>query len=87
MPTLEENIKRLDEISNLPENWNGYGVSSFSKQHIEKAKKLAKDLEEFNPYVFPTANDSIQFEAETDIQYMEWNIFPDGKIERFVTYR
>ena len=84
MPTLEENLKRLDEIAQLEDNWDGYSAYAFSFEHIIKAKEFAETIEEYSPYVFPTANNSIQFETTYNGNYIEWELFSDGKVKKFV---
>lgn len=61
---MEEKIK---SFQNLPENWNGYGAKPISKDAVERALNFLYALEFIhvtNFEVFPTANDTIQFEIE-----------------------
>lgn len=70
------NINPLDRIyhlRNLPENWDNYGASGFSEEHIERAKKiylqfieysfsLQEQLLDIRPFVAPCSDGSILFE-------------------------
>jgi len=75
-----ELFNRLDEISNLQENWNDNGAGQFNEDLILKAKEFITNLEFMSQYVsiFPTANDSLQIEAiSSDDTYYEAEIFKD----------
>ena len=67
--------KRLDDIFNLKDNWNGNGASHFDADIIIKCKKIVKLLP-IEPEIYPTANASIQLEYEkNDGAYLEFEIF------------
>lgn len=77
------NLKKLDQIEALEDNWNGNGAKAFNKQLLEKTRKIITLLEK-QPEVFPTGCDSIQIEYEKkDGSYLEielslakqWNVF------------
>lgn len=73
----EQNLIRLDEISKLEENWNGYGAKAFSQELIGKCKDIINNLE-FQPKIFPTGRKSVQFQYELeDRSYLEFEIFED----------
>ncbi len=55
------NLKRLQEIANLKNNWNNNGASAFNTKLIDKVRALTISLT-YQPEIFPTANDSIQLE-------------------------
>jgi hypothetical protein len=70
-----DNLKRLDEISKLEENWNDNGAKPFSNRLITKARYIIDDLL-IQPEVFPTARNSIQLEYEKKTgEYMEFEIY------------
>lgn len=67
--------KRLDDIFNLKDNWNGNGASHFEASIILKCKEIIKLLP-IEPEIYPTANDSIQLEYEKkDGAYLEFDVF------------
>ncbi len=77
------NLKKLDQIEALEDNWNGNGAKAFNKQLLKKTRKIITLLEK-QPEVFPTGCDSIQIEYEkNDGSYLEielslakqWNVF------------
>jgi hypothetical protein len=80
---LTNAIKTIKSFRDLKQNWNGYGAEPISEEVINKALKLVKELKPI-PEIFPVANNSIQFEWETDDQvlYLEMEIFKD-KIKVF----
>lgn len=70
-----QNLFRLDQIAELEENWNGYGAKAFSQELIDKCKDIITDLE-FQPKIFPTGRQSVQFQYELeDRSYLEFEIF------------
>lgn len=75
----ENNLLRLDQISELEDDWNGYGAKHFSPELIKKCKDIINALN-FQPKVFPTGRQSLQFQYELeDRSYLEFEIF-QGKI-------
>ena len=72
-----KNLKRLDDISNLQDNWNDNGAKPFSIQLIDACKEIIAKLY-YQPEIFPTAANSIQFEYEKDNgDYIEFNVYED----------
>lgn len=68
-------IKRLNDIAELPYDWNGYGAIPFSKVLINKCKRIVNNLS-VSPYIYPTGRQSIQFQYELkDRSYLEFEIF------------
>lgn len=57
------NLKKLEQISFLPYDWNGNGANAFSIQLISKIKNLITSLT-IQPEIFPTACDTIQLEYD-----------------------
>lgn len=69
-----KNIQKLDKIANLPDDWNENKAKPFSKELIDKCKRLISSLS-IQPELFPTAANSIQLEYEKDNgEYLEFNI-------------
>lgn len=77
------NIKKLEEIASLQDNWNGNGAKSFSNQLISQVKNLIILLE-IQPEVFPTACETIQLEYDKeDGAHLEIEIKEDKSAEVF----
>ena len=74
MPTLEENLIKLDSFKELKKDWNGYGAEPFNEEHIEKVKFLVSLLK-IQPDIYPTARNSIQLEF--GYNELEYEIFSD----------
>lgn len=76
---LKNNIDLLSEIGQLQDNWNQYGSEKFKQELVFKCIKIIihTDLI-YQPEIFPTARQSIQFEYEPDDNhYLEIEIFED----------
>lgn len=68
-------MNALDDIANLPYNWNGYGAKKFSQKLIEKCRSILENLPT-SPSIFPTGRESIQFEYDLqDKSYLEFEIY------------
>lgn len=79
-----ESIKILKEIQQLQKNWNGNNAEPFSQDIISEANKLIMLLN-FQPSIYPTANDSIQFEFEnSNDDYLELELFEGGRLKMFI---
>lgn len=75
LPRLEENLERLQQISELEYNWDGEGAQSFDKNLISVVVNLIEKIS-LQPQIFPTARDSIQLEYDkTNGDYLEFEIF------------
>ena len=79
---IEECLNKIEKIALLENNWNNNGANKFSDKVINNVKKfLSYSL--YNPFVAPTANNSIQLEYEKDNgKYLEIEIY-ENKIETF----
>ena len=78
-----DNHRVLNEIAALPYNWNDNGADAFSPELIQRSRHLIERLQR-QPMIFPTANDSIQFEYEKDNgDYLEFELFENGKCKLF----
>ena len=74
-PDAIESFKRLKEIENLENDWNGYGAKPFSETLIDKCKRIVRLLF-VQPSIYPTGRNSIQFQYElSDRSYLEFEIF------------
>lgn len=80
---MQENLRKLEQISLLTDNWNGNGSKAFDKQLIAKVKDLIGVLD-VQPEIFPLSYGSIQMEYEKeDDSYLEieinlndtWDVF------------
>lgn len=71
-----DNLKKLNKIAGLKDDWNLHGASSFSESLIEVCRNMLLILNR-QPDIFPTANDSIQFEFVNNDDYLEVEIFDD----------
>lgn len=57
------NLKKIDDIARLPNNWNGNGATSFSNQLIDKLRQIVVSVKR-QPEIFPTGCNSIQIEYD-----------------------
>jgi hypothetical protein len=82
---------KLEDLRNLPKDWNGYGADPIPNELIDICEVIYAKLEP-KPKVFPTARNSIQFEYEMlSGKYLEFEIFAheisvyyeDGRGESF----
>lgn len=72
--------KKLQEIAALPDNWNGEGSHTLSKELIHFVDNLLQSLK-YKPELFPTADEYIQMEYEkSDGAYLEFRV--KGKAEK-----
>ncbi len=62
-PKKEENIKKLDQIRSLKNNWDNNGALAFPSSLIDKSIALIQKLI-IQPEVFPTPLCTIQFEYD-----------------------
>lgn len=82
MDKKELNLLKLHQISKLPDNWNGFGTQAFPTRLIELCKEIIQKLE-IQPSVFPTGQNSIQFEYEKpNGDYLEFELYIE-KVEVF----
>lgn len=71
------NINALLSFKKFETDWNGYGAEPFSEEIIQKAIYIINSPNlKFQPNVFPTGRQSIQFEYEkSNGDYLEIEIF------------
>lgn len=83
--SIEENEKKLKTIRNLKNNWNYYGAKPITKEILDIAGYLIKELV-IQPKIFPTANRSIQFEYYDRMhpnKYLEFEIVNKKNIKMY----
>lgn len=70
-----KNILRLQDISELRDDWNGYGAKSFDKNLIDSVENIIENVH-VQPEIYPTERNSIQLEYELeDKSYLEFEVF------------
>lgn len=70
----QENLRKLEQISLLADNWDGNGAKAFDKQLVAKVKDLIGALG-VQPEIFPLSYGSIQMEyTKEDGSYLEFEI-------------
>lgn len=83
---VRANLDKLQLISELKYNWNLYGAKPISKELVDIMRSLIYKLE-YQPEIFPTACESIQFEYEKDNgDYVEFELVDNDTIEIFRMY-
>lgn len=91
------NLKQLKVIRGLGKDWGHKGTHPFNKKLINKVLSMITKVR-YQPYLFPTFEDSIQIEYElSDEYYLEFEIFlesirvycekPSGDSEYTIPYR
>lgn len=79
-----QNIKKLETIAMLQDNWNANGAKAFSANLISKVRNIIVFLE-IQPEVFPTACESLQLEYDKqDGSHMEIELTEGENAEIFV---
>lgn len=73
MSTKEENIKTLDKILLLEEDWNGYGAPGFDESYINMVKEIIESLDHY-PDIYPTGRSTVTFVYETKEDHLEFEI-------------
>ena len=72
---LDKNILKVESFRNLTAGWNGSEVLPFKNSLLLSIIHLLPDLK-FQPKIFPTGRQSIQFEYEKpNGDYLEFEIF------------
>lgn len=79
-----ENLKKLEDIALLQDNWNMNGARAFSEKLISKVRNMIIFLE-IQPEVFPTACESLQLEYDKpDGSHMEIEVTESENAEVFM---
>lgn len=89
----KDNVDKLNSISKYETNWNGYGAPSVPDSIIDFCKRVINNLGT-QPFISPTGRESIQLEYESNVEYLEFEVFKndisvykihsDGSRESFV---
>lgn len=83
---MVKNIQRLDKIASMPDNWNENNAKHFTKELVDKCKRIISILS-IQPELFPTANNSIQMEYEKENgEYLELNV-RENCVDVYLTYK
>lgn len=78
-----ENLKKIDAIALLEDNWNDNGAKAFCADLITKVKNIITFLD-IQPEVFPTACNSLQLEYDkADGSHMEIELMEGKEAEVF----
>lgn len=81
---LQENIDTLFEIQELEDNWNQYGAKKFDSSLIIKCIKFVNKLDlDYQPEIFPSAQNSIHFEFKPDEDHYLGIIFFIDRIKLY----
>jgi len=78
---------RLQELSALPQNWNGYGSPVVNKDAIEHSFTLLSELGKLGmpePNIVPVSGGGLQLEWRRSGAEIEIEIFPDRSIHFLV---
>ena len=79
-----ENLKKLEAIAHLEDNWNENGAKAFADSLITKVRNLVMFLE-IQPEVFPTACESLQLEYDkADGSHLEIELNESENAEVFL---
>ena len=83
-----DNLRKLDAIGGLKDNWNGNGAPAIPASVVDKVRDLIASLP-IQPEIFPTALRSIQLEYDNSRHdHMEIEIGDSDTAEVFtVTYQ
>jgi hypothetical protein len=80
---LRRMIDEVDELANLPENWDGYGSPPIQSAVRRTAYKLVELLDNLglpNPHFAPVSGGGLQLEWQKEKRELELEIFPNGKV-------
>lgn len=76
MTPLERSLERIKELQALEASWNMYDAEKIPEAVIQRAISLVKKLNH-QPAIFPTAQESVQFEFTPNGSYLEVEVFED----------
>lgn len=77
-------FKTLNKLSELGENWDGFGSPPITPVAIASARNLLQELtldKLPTPYIGPVTGGGVQIELYTPNRELELEILPDGSIE------
>lgn len=73
---LKKNMKKLDEIAKLENNWNQRGANVIDKRLIEFCREKLFEFEK-QPDIFPVFDGSLQLEFNDGENYLEISLKKD----------
>lgn len=76
-------IAELEELAELPENWDGYGSPPIQPPVKKTAYQLLEFLEKLvmpSPHVAPVSGGGLQLEWQAGKRELELEIFPNGEV-------
>ncbi len=80
------NLKKLNAICSLKENWNGNGAPAFPRALTERVERLLQTLS-IQPEIFPTACSTIQLEYDNSRRdHMEIEIGSGDTAEVYIVF-
>lgn len=83
-PWLLSALRKVAELANLPEGWNGYGSPQIQQPAVERVSNVLDCLSALDlptPQIFPVSGGGIQIELRQDQRELEIEVLPDGSIE------
>ena len=81
--TREELLVRLNEISELEDNWDYDGSGSIDKETIENARKIITEFKNLPYFISPTPF-GVQLEWENEKYYIEIEVEQSCDIDIFI---
>lgn len=71
------NLRTLENIQKLENDWNGYGAESFPTDVISLSRDIVMILD-YQPEIFPTGRQTVQMEYElSDRSYLEIEVYEE----------
>src|SRR5581483_7638676 len=80
---LRRMVDELDELTSLPENWDGYGSLPIQARAKETALKLIELLDQLDmpiPHFAPVSGGGLQMEWQKGKRELELEILPQGEV-------
>lgn len=80
---IRETQNILQELKQLPENWNSYGSPKVTSEALNRSQELIRIFAlsgMSKPQIFPVSGGGIQFEWQGDKGELEIEILPNGDI-------
>ncbi len=68
---------KITQFGVLPDNWNGNHAAAISNGTIQQSLDVLGELLPYEPSIFPTARNTIQFEFEDGDMYLEFEVYED----------
>jgi hypothetical protein len=82
-PPFQRMIDEVDELADLPENWDGYGSPPIQSAAKETAYRLVELLDQLgmpNPHFAPVSGGGLQLEWQKGKCELELEILPTGEV-------